>query len=300
MSTTVAIVVKDRREAMARCLQAVAVLSPAPDEVIVVDNGSTDGTLALVRRAGVRVIEQRGPLGAARQAAVDACTTEWLAFTDSDCRPRVDWLGALLAVAAGCDVVQGRTVPAAPAAARWAATQDISAFTDLYECCNLLYRTDALRRAGGFSASDGFFGEDTSAGWRVRRLGGRSQFASDAVVEHDTTQPGMAWHLRRAYGYSAFPRLVRQFPEMRDELLWHRYLLRPRSLPAVMAALGVLAAAGGRRALPLVAAAPWLWAHRPDRGGAAGLSDAAGGLAYDAAALAGLVVGSVKERRVVL
>ncbi|MCW2616481.1 MAG: methyltransferase FkbM family, partial [Frankiales bacterium] len=263
MSVTVAVVVKDRRGAMARCLAALAAQERAPDELLVVDNGSTDGTLELLRATGgVRLVEQRGPLGAARQAAVEACRTDWLAFTDSDCRPSPGWLAALVDASDGHDVVQGRTVPAAPPDGRWSATQDISRFTDLYECCNLMYRTDALRRAGGFDRSTGFFGEDTAAGWRVRRLGGTAAYASGAVVAHDTTQPGAAWHLRRGLGYAAFPRLLAEFPEMRRELFWHGVLLRPRSLPVIVGTAGLLAAAVTRRPLPLLAAAPWAHARR--------------------------------------
>lgn len=300
MSLTVAIVVKDRRAAMARCLAALARQTHPPDEVLVVDNGSADGTLELLRAdPGVRLVEQPGPLGAARQAAVEACRSDWLAFTDSDCAPEPGWLAALLAVPGAPDVVQGRTVPRPATPARWAATQDISRFTDLYECCNLLYRVAALREAGGFDRSTGFFAEDTAAGWRVRRLGGTSAYAPDAVVVHDTTSPGMGWHLRRGLAYAAFPRLVREFPEMRRELLWHRYLLRPRSLPVLMGILGLLTAAT-RRPLPLLAAIPWVLARRSGRGGLPGALDTAGGMAFDAAVLAGLVTGSIRERRAVL
>ena len=96
------------------------------------------------------------------------------------------------------------------------------------------------------------------------------------------------------------PRLVREFPELRDELLWHRYLLRPRSVPVLMAALGLLTAAATGRPVPLLLTAPELWARRPDRGGRAGAADLAAGVAYDAAVLTGLVLGSVRERRAVL
>lgn len=301
MSVTVAVVVKDRRAAMTGCLAALTHQTRAPDELVVVDNGSTDGTLELLQSSPqVRLVQQRGPLGAARHAAVQACRTDWLAFTDSDCAPEPGWLAALLAAADGHDVVQGRTVPAASELARLTATQRISRFTDLYECCNLLYRVASLRRAGGFDCGTGFFGEDTAAGWRVRRLGGTSAYASDAVVVHETTHPGMAWHLRRGLAYSAFPRLVREFPEMREELLWHRYLLRRRSLPVLMGTLGLLTAAATRRPLPLLAVAPWLRARRSGRGGVPGALDTAAGAAFDAAVLTGLVAGSVRERRVVL
>lgn len=301
-AVTVAVVVKDRLAAMQRCLAALRALDPAPAALLVVDNGSSDGTRAwLAAQPDVTLVDAPGPLGRARQAAVDACGTPWLAFTDSDCAPEPGWVGALLAATSeGVDVVQGRTLPARPLTRRWSASQDIARFTDLYECCNLLYRVGTLRRAGGFSVTDGFFGEDTAAGWRVRRQGGRGVYAADAVVRHDTTTPGLLWHLRRALGYQAFPALVRQFPEMRTELLHRRVFLRPRSVPVVMAALGLLVALAGPRRLPALAALPWLWAHRPDRRGRAGLADAASGLLYDAAVLTGLLLGSVRHRRAVL
>jgi glycosyltransferase involved in cell wall biosynthesis len=54
-------------------------------ETIVVDDGSTDGSVALARGRGVRVLEQEnaGP-GAARNAGVEASSGELLAFLDQD------------------------------------------------------------------------------------------------------------------------------------------------------------------------------------------------------------------------
>ncbi|MGZ6792621.1 MAG: glycosyltransferase family 2 protein [Mycobacteriales bacterium] len=297
----VAVVVKDRREQLARCLDALAAQDRAPDELLVVDNGSTDGTPELARSRGLRVVEQPGPLGLARQAAVEATTADLLAFTDSDCRPRPGWLAGLLAaLTPDVAVVQGRTVPEPGEQRRWASTQQVEGFSHLYECCNLLYRTDVLRAAGGFDTGTGFFGEDTAAGWRVRRLAGPGAFAADAVVEHDLTHPGPAWHLRRALRYAAWPRLVAEFPEMRDELLHRRWFLQPRRVRVALGLGGVATAALSRRPLPLLAALPWAAALRPTRPGRAGIADSAAGLAFDLAVSAGLLAGSVKERRVVL
>jgi GT2 family glycosyltransferase len=301
MTVAVAVVVKDRREQMRCCLDALAAQSLVPDELLVVDNGSTDGTLELVRERGVRVVQQAGPLGRARQAAVDATSADLLAFTDSDCRPRPGWLAALVAAATpDVAVVQGRTVAAPGEQRRFASTQEIGAFSDLYECCNLLYRTEVLREAGGFDSSTGFFGEDTAAGWRVRRLAGRGAFAPDAVVEHDVTHPGAGWHLRRGLQYAAWPRLVREFPEMRTELLHHRWFLQPRRVRVTVGLAAVAGAGLTRRPLPLVAALPWAAALRPTRPGRAGIADSAAGLAFDVAVSAGLLAGAVKEHRVVL
>jgi len=56
------------------------------DEVIVVDGGSTDGTVAMARAAGVKVIDvgNSNNLSANRNAAIDAATGDWIVFLDCD------------------------------------------------------------------------------------------------------------------------------------------------------------------------------------------------------------------------
>jgi glycosyltransferase involved in cell wall biosynthesis len=65
-------------------------------EIIVVDNGSTDGTLAAIRSfPRVRLLQASDPGSySARNIGIAAATGEYLAFTDSDCLPATDWLSA--------------------------------------------------------------------------------------------------------------------------------------------------------------------------------------------------------------
>jgi GT2 family glycosyltransferase len=304
---TVAVVVKDRRELMRACLAGIERLrAPGPHEVVLVDNGSTDGTLELLHEHATaatvptQVLSVGGTVGAARNGALQAARAPLIAFTDSDCVPQPDWLDRIVAaMTPDVAVAQGRTVPAGPSERRWAVSQDIDRFTDLYEACNICYRVADLRAAGGFDEAIGFFGEDTAAGWRLRRAGGRGVFAPEAVVAHAVHDVGPAWHLRRAYGYRNWPALVRRFPEMRDEILFARWFLRPRSVVVWAALTGLALAAGGRRS-GVALAVPWLWRHRPQRPGVAGALDSAAGLTFDAAVAAGLTVGSIRERTPVL
>ncbi len=73
-----------------RCLESLAALNPPADEIIVVDDGSTDDCPRILaeftaRLPQMKVIRQEnGGLSAARNTGLDAATGTYLAFVDSD------------------------------------------------------------------------------------------------------------------------------------------------------------------------------------------------------------------------
>jgi glycosyltransferase involved in cell wall biosynthesis len=85
-------------------------LNPAFDEVIIVDDGSTDGTVAKARELGFDIVPlgvNRGP-GAARNAAAARTSAEWIHFLDADDEISPDYLAKVLPVAKNdADVVLG-------------------------------------------------------------------------------------------------------------------------------------------------------------------------------------------------
>lgn len=307
---SVCVVVKDRRERMQRCLTAIGALKDVGGhEVVLVDNGSTDGTLEVLRRYAttaavpVTVVEHpTGTLGQVRNAAVAAARAPVVAFTDSDCLPHPEWLRAGLATLDAnpeAGVVQGRTVAEHPPPSGWAVTQQIDRLTWLFEACNLFLRRDPLVAAGGFGEELGFFGEDTVAGWRVVRAGWEAAFAADAVVAHDVTEPGFGWHLRRASYYRNWPGLVRHVPELRAHM-WRHWFLRGRSAAALVALAGMLAAVLLRRPRLLLAVLPLAWRHRPHAPTAGALADSVRGILFDLAVEVALVRGTIRHREVLL
>jgi GT2 family glycosyltransferase len=81
------------------CLAALEKLQPAPREVILVDNGSSDGSLELIQRYAqhdlerTRIIQEpRRGVSVARNAGIRSAQGEIIAFTDSDCAAEADWL----------------------------------------------------------------------------------------------------------------------------------------------------------------------------------------------------------------
>jgi glycosyltransferase involved in cell wall biosynthesis len=86
---TVVIPTHNRRRLLALALASVLEQRDVSFDVIVVDEGSTDGTADMVRSLAdprVRVIRHEKPLGksAARNRGIEAAVAEWVAFLDDD------------------------------------------------------------------------------------------------------------------------------------------------------------------------------------------------------------------------
>ncbi|MCP2636466.1 glycosyltransferase [Microbacterium sp. HD4P20] len=96
LDVSVVIPVKDDDRELARCLRALARQSRPADEVIVVDNGSTDASAAVARGFGARVVRCEIPgIPAASAAGYDAATGEIILRLDADCVPDEGWVEAM-------------------------------------------------------------------------------------------------------------------------------------------------------------------------------------------------------------
>ncbi len=94
---SIAIVCKDNGATIARTLESVrGLVAETRGEVVAVDSGSTDGTLAILESHSARVI--RSPwLGHVRtkQLALEACTGDWVLSLDSDESPEPDLIASI-------------------------------------------------------------------------------------------------------------------------------------------------------------------------------------------------------------
>ena len=193
----VSIVVPARDEAhnLPRLLASLAALEPAPAEVIVVDDHSTDGTGDLARAAGATVVVPPplppGWLGKswACHAGAAAASGELILFTDADTEHGPASLGqavARLEVGAAALV---SVVPEHRVVAGWEALQgpfhllllcacragaDVQRGTRRFSIGQyLLFQRDAYERAGGHAEVRGRVAEDLHLAERITARGGR-------------------------------------------------------------------------------------------------------------------------------
>ena len=214
----------DRPERLRACLEALGRLDPAPDEIVVVDDGSARPLAPVCADvARVRCLRQgnRGP-AAARNAGARATEAEFLAFTDDDCRPEPGWLGALLAAHDGeaGRLVGGRVRDVARGVCS-AASQTLSDYlyaagdaaggrAEFFTSNNMGCAREGFERLGGFD--EGFplaAGEDRDFGRRWRAAGGTLVLAPAARVDH-AHEMGLRQFWRQHANYGRGARLLHE------------------------------------------------------------------------------------------
>ena len=87
MKISVIIPVYNGEKTVARAIDSVLAQTRPADEVIVVDDGSTDGTAEIIQSYGDKVIyihQQNAGASVARNAGIQAASGDWIAFLDAD------------------------------------------------------------------------------------------------------------------------------------------------------------------------------------------------------------------------
>lgn len=210
---TVVIVNWNGERFLDRCLSALLAQTVIPNEIILVDNGSSDASLDIVRRYPlVRVLERNENLGFARgnnvaiQAA--AAESEWIALLNPDAFPAPRWLEALLSTvqdSPDLDVFGSKLVNAADPSVldgagdayhmsglvwRMGHGEPVVHFSEevreAFSPCAAaaLYRRSALIQVGGFDEDFFCYVEDVDLGFRLRLAGYRCCYIPAAVVYH--------------------------------------------------------------------------------------------------------------------
>jgi glycosyltransferase involved in cell wall biosynthesis len=312
MIASVIVPARDAGSTLARTLEALGRQQVDGEyEVIVVDDGSTDGTAELASRAGrVRVVKQRaaGP-GAARNTGAAHASGAGLAFCDADVFPEEGWLRAGLEALGTADLVQGKvlpdpTVPLGP----FDRTITVTSAAGLWEAASMFVARGVFERLGGFP--DGIrpragkpLAEDVLFGYCAIRAGARTAFCPDALAYHAVFRRGWTGYIAERRRVAYFPAMARSAPELRERFLHRRTFLDRRTARFDLGLAGAALAARTRSPLPLMLALPYGLAASAGAGRAARSSRwavLAADLAADLVGAGALAYGSFRYRSPVL
>jgi glycosyltransferase involved in cell wall biosynthesis len=223
---TVAVVCFNEIQNIGKCLDSLLSQSIEPYQILVIDNGSTDGTVEVIRR-----YEKENPvikmltnpiigIARSRNIAVGKCLTKLLAFTDADTYASKDWLKKLqdgftkyrktiphLVAVGGSNVpteqllalyldsflgtgtsIQGRIYPT-------------DRLVSHIPCVNVLYDLQAVRLVNGFDESLGNIIEDEDLTLRLCQHHYQFMYIHDAFVNHAINPNWGLWlHKMFLYG----------------------------------------------------------------------------------------------------
>lgn len=174
-------------------------------EILVVDGGSSDGTLQIARSYPVEIHEVPGAsIGECRNVGIENAAGEFIAFTDSDCRVPEDWLEThVQRLERSAPSVAGIGGPNTPFESDGPFTKVVGAMQQTFlgsggspqsygvaelrrvesvPACNAVYRRsvfDELRFSGEINV-----GEDADFNYRLRRRGYELLFDPTNGVDH--------------------------------------------------------------------------------------------------------------------
>ena len=153
-----------------------------PSRVVVVDNGSKDGSVEYLKEKGIEVIQLDKNYGPAyaRNVALRKFKTKFMAFLDNDVMVPKDWLDPLVEVISSDEKV--------------AAVQSL--YTEWpygeepreipwFSTAAALTRRDVLEKVGGFDEHYFFYWEDVELSWRLYRTGYRVLMVPKSRVYHE-------------------------------------------------------------------------------------------------------------------
>jgi glycosyltransferase involved in cell wall biosynthesis len=279
---------------------------PEPFELIIVDNGSTDGTEELVKdaisTAGRPISYHRldanlGPCS--RNVGIDAARGRFVAFTDSDCAPDPGWLrGALEGFSEpGIGIVQGHTEASrdrAPLLSHYIVTRKLDGS---YSTSNIVYRREAI---GDLRFDpECLYWEDVDLGWRVLTSGWKAVYADSAIVRHEVIPLSPMKWLSWPRHFANWPAKAARYPGFRKHLFL-RVWVSPIHFVFDLALFGVALAIWQPFALLLGVPYVVEFVHTRGLRGKFPPAKIAAHIAWDFVAFGSLLLGSARSRALVL
>ena len=236
LSVSVIVVNYNGGEYLRKCMGHLRAQTVTDFEVIVVDNGSHDGSLAHVPddpRFRILDLGRNTGFAVANNRAVEIARSSWIALLNNDAFPAPDWLERLLHAAESRpefsffgshqylfeppehlqgrgDVLDGTGDMLARNGLAWRRDHMVPAdlavhiSDEVFGACAAaaLYDREAFKEVGGFEESYFCYFEDVDLSFKLRLAGHRCLHVADAVVHHvGSASAGMTSEFQIYHGY---------------------------------------------------------------------------------------------------
>ena len=224
-SVSVIVCTYNRIQWLTKCLRSLESQAPQPDEIIVVDGPSDDGTrdmLELLDTKGeLKLIRQEslGGISSARNLGLREAKSEIVCFIDDDAVAQPGWLNAILnayddnrvgGVGGPVFDMNGNLSMGKNAVApdgRWFDESRQECLDGLYPVmvgCNMSFKRQILIEAGGFDPYFRFHQDETDACLKVVKSGYIIAYADGASVRHEWCEGSyrkdrVRWYLKLRY-----------------------------------------------------------------------------------------------------
>jgi glycosyltransferase involved in cell wall biosynthesis len=282
LTATVVVCTRNRPTLLCNCLEGLAHLEHAPDEVIVVDNTCGDRETEAVARqfAAVYIVEPTQGLSRARNRGMAESNFEVVAYLDDDATPDVNWLGLMLQpfkdpqvtavtgkiVTPDSPLPNGARQPARSLSNKDPEWFEIASFGGLGLGSNMAFRRaicaggkifdERLGRGAPFETA-----EENYAFALVLSRGYTAVHLPDAIVYHPSGPPGdIRKEARNSIAFSIL--LFSEFPDSRRDLLrflYRRLRHKPLTWPRDSPDPGEILTSGWRVLLAASLRAAWLF-----------------------------------------
>jgi glycosyltransferase involved in cell wall biosynthesis len=237
MNISVVIIVKNESRYIKNCLEALFKQSYQDFEIIVIDNGSTDGTGEIINSLEDKRIKyfcepSKYGIALLRNLGIKKTMGKYIFFTDGDCMPSKHWLEEGLKVLESGEYVgvEGKTYYEYQYKITISDCNTHQFIAGEFMTCNVAYTRNILEKVNYFDPLFTYGHEDRDLAFRVIKFG-KIHFLQDMLVSHQKKKLSVKTLFNRAKRIENMVYFIKKHGEYTNT---YKNILYPENLRAIL------------------------------------------------------------------
>ena len=202
MKTSLIITVFNEEKTIERLLESLNKQTKKPEEIIIVDGGSTDATASVIsnfqfpisnKKTKIKFLKKPGAtIAQGRNEGIKEAKGEIIAMTDAGCWVHIDWFEKIMApfenkkidIVAGFYKMTGETIfQKCLACYLGILPEKLNSSNFMPSARSIAFRKEIWKKVGGFNEKLERAGEDTLFNYQAKQLGAKFLTVKDALVD---------------------------------------------------------------------------------------------------------------------